>query len=145
MIDIIPGVSTSASALTAERIRMDVISQNVANANTTRTPSGQPYQRQQVTFENVLRQQDQIDNGGSSQPQMVKVARIQSDSRPPRVIYSPGHPDANAQGMVAMPDINIYEEMADLITSSRSYEANLAVVHTGRSMAMQTLSIGKRG
>ncbi len=89
MIDIIPGVSTSASALTAERIRMDVISQNVANANTTRTPSGQPYQRQQVTFENVLRQQDQADGASGSQPQMVKVARIQSDSRPPRMIYSP--------------------------------------------------------
>jgi len=145
MIDFIPGVSTTASALTAERIRMDVISQNIANANTTRTASGQPYQRQQVTFESVLGQQNQSDSASGSQPHMVKVARIQSDSRPPRMIYSPGHPGANAQGMVAMPNINIYEEMADLIASSRSYEANLAVVHTGRSMTMQTLAIGKRG
>lgn len=144
MIDIIPGISTTASALTAERIRMDVISQNIANANTTRTPSGQPYQRQQVTFETALSQQDSMNSASGSQPSLVKVARIQSDSRPPRMIYSPGHPDANAQGMVAMPDINIYEEMADLIASSRTYEANLAVIHTGRSMTMQTLSIGKR-
>ncbi len=145
MIDFIPGLSSTTSALTAERIRLDVIAQNIANANTTRTPSGQPYQRQQVAFETVLSQQDQIDSASNSQPRMVKVARIQSDNRPPRVVYSPGHPDANAQGMVAMPDINIHEEMADLITSSRTYEANLAVVHTGRSMALQTMAIGKRG
>jgi flagellar basal-body rod protein FlgC len=145
MIDLIPGIGSTTSALTAERIRLDMISQNIANANTTRTSSGQPYQRQQVAFETVLSQQDQFGNGGGSQSRMVKVARIQPDTRPPRVIYSPGHPDANAQGMVAMPDINIHEEMADLIASSRSYEANLAVVHMGRSLALQTMAIGKRG
>jgi flagellar basal-body rod protein FlgC len=74
----------------------------------------------------------------------VQIARVQKDSRPPRMIYNPGHPDANAQGMVAMPNINIHEEMVDMIASSRSYEANLAVIKNARTMAMQALSIGKR-
>ncbi len=75
--------------------------------------------------------------------QSVQIARIENDNRPPRMVYNPSHPDANAQGMVAMPDINIHEEMVDMIASSRAYEANLAVVKNPRSMAMQDLSIGK--
>ena len=73
----------------------------------------------------------------------MQIARIQKDPRPPRMVYNPSHPDANAQGMVAMPDINIHEEMVDMIASSRAFEANLAVVKNARTMAMQTLSIGK--
>jgi flagellar basal-body rod protein FlgC len=85
-------------------------------------------------------------NGDSSgaQPQPVQVARIEADNRPPLMVYSPGHPNADKNGMVAMPNINIHEEMADLITSSRSFEANLAVLKNAQAMAMQTLSIGKR-
>lgn len=119
---------------------MDVISENIANANTTRGLDGKPYQRQQVIFEKVLQQAQ--DPMGS--PQAVSVARIEKDHRPARLIYNPGHPDANADGMVAFPDINIHEEMADLIVASRAYEANLAVVKNARAMALQTLSIGKR-
>jgi len=136
MINLIPGINSSSSALDAERIRMEVISQNIANVNTTRDTDGNPYQRKQVVFESVLQQQ-----GGQSQG--VQVASVQTDKRPPRLVFNPGHPDANAAGMVAVPDINIHEEMADLIASSRSFEANLAVVKNGRTMAMQALSIGR--
>ena len=122
---------------------MEVITQNIANANTTHDLDGKPYQRQQVVFESVL---DQQQRAGGADPiaQGVQVARIQKDTRPPRMIFNPGHPEADANGMVAVPDINIHEEMADLIASSRAYEANLAVAKTARAMVLQTLSIGKR-
>jgi flagellar basal-body rod protein FlgC len=142
MISLLTGVDSTASALDAERVRMDVISENIANANITKGVDGKPYQRQEVVFENVLRAQQGSD-GGTSGPEMVRVARIQKDPRPPKLVYNPGHPDADAHGMVAMPDINMHGEMVDLIASSRSYEANLAVVKNARSMAMQALSIAK--
>lgn len=134
------GIQSSASALSAERLRMEVITQNIANANTTHGIDGKPYQRQHVVFQDVLNQAQGVNGSGAHS---VGVGRIEKDSRPARMIYNPGHPDANSDGMVAMPDINIHEEMADLIVSSRAYEANLAVVKNARAMAMQTLSIGK--
>ncbi len=143
MIDFIPGISSTTTALNAERIRMEVISQNIANANTTHDVNGKPYQRQQVVFETVLSQQQLA--GGDTEAQGVRVSRIQKDTRPPQMVYNPGHPDADAHGMVAMPNVNIHEEMADLIVSSRAYEANLAVIRNARSLALQTLSIGKPG
>jgi flagellar basal-body rod protein FlgC len=143
MINLLNGIDTTAAALNAERIRMDVVSQNIANANTTRGLDGKPYQRQQVVFETVLRAQQGSDASGTNL-QSIQTARIEKDHRPPRMIFNPGHPDANAQGMVAMPDINIHEEMVDMITSSRAFEANLAVIKNAKAMAMQTLSIGKR-
>jgi flagellar basal-body rod protein FlgC len=142
MINLLTGIDSTASALDAERIRMDVIAGNIANANVSRGLDGKPYQRQEVVFESVLRAQQSLDSPDSGS-QTVRIARVQKDSRPPRMIYNPGHPDANAQGMVAMPNINIHEEMVDMIASSRSYEANLAVVKNARTMAMQALSIGK--
>jgi flagellar basal-body rod protein FlgC len=142
MIPLMTGINSTSSALHAERVRMEVISQNIANVNTTRGLNGLPYQRQQVVFETML--QDQLAGDGSLSPQAVKVAQIQRDPRPPRLLYDPGHPDANAEGMVAMPDINLHEEMVDLIAASRAYEANLAVVKNARVLALQTLSIGKR-
>jgi len=144
MINILNGIDSTSSALNAERIRMDVVSQNIANVNTTRGLDGKPYTRQQVVFEAVLK--DQLNPAGTAggEPQMVRVAHIEAARRQPRMVYQPGHVDADANGMVAMPDINIYEEMVDLMAASRSYEANLNVVKTARSMALQTLSIGKR-
>lgn len=145
MIELLSGISATSSALNAERVRLEVISQNIANVNTTRGPNGLPYQRQQVVFESVLN--DQLRRSGTIpgfQPQSVRVVGIQQDQRSPRLVYSPNHPDADAQGMLAVPDINIHEEMADLMTASRAYEANLAVVRNSRSMALQTLNIGKR-
>ena len=140
MIQTLTGIDSSSSALAAERVRMEVITQNIANANTVRGLDGKPYQRQQVVFEQAL----QAAQGSGTGPQRVEVARIEKDKSPPRLIFNPGHPDADADGMVAMPNINIHEEMADLIAASRAFEANLAVVKNARAMALQTLSIGKR-
>ncbi|MDB6034179.1 MAG: flgC [Verrucomicrobiales bacterium] len=142
MINILPGVQSTSAALNAERMRLDVISQNIANANTTKAPDGKPYQRQHVVFETVLKQFQPGEDAGVSGT--VQVGRIANDNRPPRLVHNPGHPDADASGMVAMPDINIHEEMVDLIAASRSFEANLAVVKNARALAMQELSIGKR-
>lgn len=144
MINILNGIDSTSSALNAERIRMDVVSQNIANINVTRGLDGKPYQRQQVAFEAVLKEHSGPAGAQDAGPQLVRVARIESSHRQPRMVYQPGHTDADANGMVAMPDINIYEEMVDLMSASRSYEANLSVVKTARSMALQTLSIGKR-
>ncbi len=142
MINLLSGIDSAASALDAERVRMDVVSQNIANVDTTRGPDGKPYQRQQVVFETILQAQQGADAAGLPS-QMLHVSKIQNDSRPPRLVYNPGHPDANAQGMVAMPDINIHEEMVDMIAASRTYEANLAVVKNARTLAMQALAIAK--
>ena len=144
MINILTGIDSTSAALNAERIRMDVVSQNIANVNTTRGPDGRPYQRQQVVFESVLKDQLQAGGGSGSEARLVQIARVESANRPPRMSFQPGHPDADGSGMVAMPDISIHEEMIDLMSASRAYEANLAVVKNARSMAMQTLSIGKR-
>ena len=140
MLDILSGIQSTTAALNAERTRLDVISENIANINTTHGPDGKPYQRQVVVFETALKQA--IEGGG--QVPMLREARIQKDSRPPQLIYEPGHPDADANGMVALPNVNIHEEMADLITASRAFEANLAVVKNARSMALSTLAIGKK-
>ena len=141
MIDLLPGVNLTTAALNAERVRMEVVSQNIANINTTRGLDGKPYQRQHVVFETVLRQAGG-DPGAPSQE--VMVSRIEKDQRPPHLVYEPGHPDADSDGMVAMPDINMHEEMVDLITASRAFEANLAVMKNARSLALQSLAIGKR-
>ncbi len=143
MVQLIPSIESTAAALSAERIRMQVVSQNIANANTTHGPDGNPYQRQTVSFETMLRQQQNSLSGGSVPLSMVQ-ARIGQDPRPPRLVYEPGHPDADENGMVAMPNIDIHEEMVDLIAASRAFEANLAVVKNARNLALQTLAIGKR-
>ncbi|KAB2647402.1 MAG: flagellar basal body rod protein FlgC [Verrucomicrobia bacterium] len=144
MINVLTGITNTSSALEAERVRMEVISQNIANANTTRGVDGLPYKRQQVVFETLLNQKF-TDASGAANPTGIQVARIEKDQRPPRMVFEPGHRDADpTTGMVAYPDINIHEEMADLITAQRAFEANLAVVRNAKAMAMQTLSIGKR-
>ncbi|NOS69281.1 MAG: flagellar basal body rod protein FlgC [Verrucomicrobia bacterium] len=140
MINILSGINSTSSALDAERIRMDVITQNIANSTLTHDVDGKPYQRRQVVFERMLNQQLGADTSAGG----VQVARIIKDPRPPQMIYEPDNPEADARGMVAKPNVNIHEEMADLIAASRSFEANLAVVRNARTMALQTLSIGKR-
>jgi flagellar basal-body rod protein FlgC len=141
MVQILSGIQSTSAALEAERTRLDVISENIANAHTTRGPNGKPYERQVVVFESALQQAIGTDN--RSLTPTLQVARIDKDSRPPILTYEPGHPDADANGMVAMPNINVHEEMADMIAASRAFEANLAVVKNSRAMAMQTLAIGR--
>ncbi len=141
MIQVLTGVQNTAAALSAEQTRLDVISENIANANTTHGVDGKPYQRQVVVFESAL-QKAQSSDGSVSMP-AIRVARIEKDNTPPIKVYDPGNPDADANGMVSSPNININEEMVDMISASRSYEANLAVVKNAHQMAMETLDIGK--
>ena len=142
MIHFIPSLSSTTAALDAERTRLEVIAQNIANSNTTRGLDGRPYQRQKVVFETAL-QRAQAKDGNNVPVSRPQVSRIQKDSRPGPTVYQPGHPDADSNGMVQLPNVNIYEEMADMIVASRTYDANVAVFKNGRAMAMQALSIGK--
>jgi flagellar basal-body rod protein FlgC len=140
MIQILTGIQNTSAALDAEHTRLDVISQNIANAHTTHDVDGQPYQRRVVVFDTVMKNAMGGDESGNLPTQ---VARIEKDNRPALQVYDPGNPEADARGMVALPNINIHEEMADMISASRTFEANLAVVKNARSMAMQTLQMGK--
>lgn len=142
-MNLISGVDVTASALNAQKLRLDIVAQNIANAETTRTPEGGPYQRQVVSFETELvKQQGNGDDGGRAL-ETVKVAGISADPTPGQRVYNPQHPDAGADGMVTMPNVNLAFEMVDLITASRAYEANLSVVKNGKQMAEKALEIGK--
>jgi flagellar basal-body rod protein FlgC len=148
---IFDAIDISASGLSAERLRMDVTAENLANAQTTRGPNGGPYQRREVVLQtaqpNGFATQLAAATGGmpgtgSSQPGGgVQVAAIVGDPTPPRRIYDPGHPDANAQGYVLMPNVNPVTEMVDLIASSRSYEANVTAMQTAKSMFSKTFDL----
>ena len=139
-MNLISGIDVSASALTAQKTRLDVVAQNIANAQTTRTASGGPYERQVVSFETQLVRSQ---GSGGAALQSVKVAQVTTDHTPGQQVYNPQHPDASADGLVTMPNVNLSMEMVDLITASRTYEANLSVVKNARQMAMRTLEIGK--
>jgi flagellar basal-body rod protein FlgC len=137
-------IDVAASGMTAERLRLDVISNNIANVNTSRTSDGGPYRRQFVVFE--PRQGDgSFTMAFNRQLQLngVKVTGIKKDDSPPRMVYEPGHPDADADGYVKMPNINIITEMVDMMTASRAYEANVTSVNVAKSMMLKALEIGK--
>jgi flagellar basal-body rod protein FlgC len=143
---ILDSLSISASALTAERTRMDVTAENLANAQTTRTQDGGAYRRKVV----VLAQDGDVASSfgaqlgkamGSTTGGGVKVAGITEDTTPLKTVYDPGHPDADAEGYVAMPNVNPVTEMVDLISASRAYEANVTSIQTAKSMWAKTLDI----
>jgi flagellar basal-body rod protein FlgC len=135
----------AASGLTAERLRMDVTAENLANAQTTRTASGQPYQRQEVVLQQVGGFGATLRGaiGGTPVAGGVQVTGIVNDPTPDKLVYDPGHPDANAQGYVRMPNVNPVTEMVDLISESRSYEANVTAMQTAKSMYTKTLELLK--
>lgn len=144
------GFDISASALSAQRLRMDVISSNIANAETTRgsfiNGQFQPYKRKMVvmepmqqSFSSVLTQQ----LNGNSAAQGVKVTKIKEDPSPNKLIYNPTHPDADANGYVNMPNVDVTKEMVDMIAATRSYEANVTVLNAAKSMFVKALEIGK--
>ncbi len=142
-MDLFRNFEISASALTAERLRMDLISDNIANANTTRTKEGGPYQRKVPVFAEVLDESVGRDGKLNSRPAGVKVQRIQPDGKPPRLVYDPSHPDANADGYVAYPDINPVVEMVNLISASRSYEANITAFNASKDIFRASLDLAK--
>ena len=137
-MNLISGVDVSASALNAQRTRLDVVAQNIANAHTTRGADGRAYQRQIVSFETELMNR----STGGSMPG-IRVSGITHDLSPGQQVNDPQHPDADAEGMVTMPNVNLAFEMVDLITASRAYEANLSVVRNAKQMAMKAIKIGK--
>ena len=136
-MNVLSATAITASALEAEKMRVDITSQNIANAHTTQGLDGKPYQRRVVAFESVLNQEM------GQNMQGVHISEIKRDQTPGEVIYNPEHPHADKDGNVQMPNVNIAYEMVDMVTASRSYEANLAVVRNARQMANQALSIGR--
>jgi flagellar basal-body rod protein FlgC len=128
--DLFKAIGISGSGLRAEWVRMQVIANNLANADTTETPEGGPYRRQHVVFATVLNEM----NG-------VQVRGIVSSNAPPRMVFNPGHPDANAEGFVAMPNVEPPEEMVDMLMASRAYEANLAAMHNFRQICEETIKL----
>ena len=145
-MDFFNSINISSSALSAERTRMNLISSNLANANASRTPEGGPYKRKDAVFtatplENSFNRA--LDGATAQQVRRVEVSQIVEDQNPPRLQYDPGHPDADPQGYVAMPNVNVVEEMADMIGATRAYEANVTAVQAAKSMALKTLEIGR--
>jgi len=144
MNNLFKAMDISASALTAQRFRMDVIAENIANINTTRTANGQPYRRKTVVLQQrgpsfadyMGKAMNNIGNG-------VKVAAVLEDPSPFKLVYDPTHPDANEDGYVQMPNVDIVKEMVDLISASRSYEANVTALNAFKNIAMKSLEIGR--
>jgi flagellar basal-body rod protein FlgC len=136
----------SASGLQAQRLRMNIISSNLANLQSTRTTEGGPYRRKEVIFTSTPLHESSFGAAlrqASGSLQRVQVTDVVEDSRAPQLVYNPGHPDANAQGFVAMPNINLMEEMVNLMTATRSYEANVTVLDAAKNMALKALEIGQ--
>lgn len=140
----------SMTGLSAQRLRMDVIASNVANIETTRTPEGGPYLRRQVIFRSQAGTGVQpasfrsaLVNAGASVGQGVAVTNIATNADAVREVYDPDHPDADANGMVAYPDIDVVTEMTDMLSATRAYEANVTVLNATKSMALRALQIGR--
>ncbi|MDW7651573.1 MAG: flagellar basal body rod protein FlgC [Bacillota bacterium] len=133
---IFQAMQTSSSGLTAERFRLDLIANNIANAHTTRTEDGGPFRRKSAIFTETL---DRAKGTG----QGVKVLAVTEDKSDPRLVYEPEHPDANAEGYVAYPNVNIVQEMVDMITATRAYEANVTSLNASKSMFLKALEIGR--
>jgi flagellar basal-body rod protein FlgC len=138
-------IDISASGLTADRTRMDVTAENLANAETTRGANGQPYQRQEVVLQQIGGFGAALAGAMGRTPAAggVQVAGIVNDPTPNQLVYDPGNPDANAQGYVRMPNVNPVTEMVDLIDESRSYESDVTAMQTSKSMYEKTLDLLK--
>jgi flagellar basal-body rod protein FlgC len=146
-------INTASSGLTAQRLRLDVIANNIANANTTRTAEGGPFRRSRVIFRPRVEQPywkspflpEAMENGVGKG---VRVVKIEEDmDKDPKLVYDPTHPDAiksgPRKGYVEMPNVNVVEEMVDMISASRSYEANIALINGSKSMFLKALEIGR--
>ncbi len=129
----------SASGIYAQRVRMDAIANNIANADSTRTPEGGPYRRQRVVFRAVY--EDAV--GNRSIPAGVSVVGVVEDPTDYRLVLQPGHPDADANGYVRMPNVNVVEEMVDMISATRAYEANVTALNAAKSMISSAIDIGR--
>ncbi|HOF58690.1 MAG TPA: flagellar basal body rod protein FlgC [Syntrophorhabdaceae bacterium] len=144
MGNILDILKVSASGMKAQRIRMEVIATNLANVHTTRTEEGGPYTKKDVVFSSAdVSEGDSFDSVLSKKIEGVKVDNIVNSTKHFERVYDPGHPDADKEGYVTNPNVNLMEEMSDMISATRSYEANINVINTAKEMFMKTLEIGK--
>lgn len=143
-MDLLTSLKISSSGMSLQRTRMNTISSNLANINTTRTPEGGPYRRKMVVAEAVPVKSGSFDKALGDTLKEVQVVRIKEDKSEPRLVYDPSHPDADERGYVAMPNVNMMEEMLDMINASRSYEANAMAISNAKQMATRALEIGRR-
>lgn len=136
----------SSSGLSAQRVRMNIVSSNLANAQTTRTPNGGPYKKQDVVFSSQpigSPFEDMLSDQLNSNLKKVKVVDIYQDQKEPKKIYNPTHADADVEGYVKMPNIQVMTEMVNMITATRAYEANVTAFNETKSMAEKALEIGR--
>lgn len=147
MSDFLSGFRIGGSGMSAQRQRMNSISSNMANINTTKTPEGGPYRRKDVVFESMPDAKSFGDIVGVNDPQgdysRVQVTDVVYDKKAPLMKYEPNHPDANDDGFVAYPNINLMEEMTNMLQASRSYEANVQAIQATKDMALSALEIGR--
>ena len=140
MSSLIQAMKIAGTSLRAQRSRMNTISSNLANAETTKTPDGGPYKRLDPVFQAVpMRFDEHLGQLGAVEE--VEVGAIVEDQKPARLVYDPGHPDANANGYVAMPNVNVVQEMVDMVSASRSYEASTSSIKAAKNMARAALEI----
>jgi len=138
-------MSISASALTATRLRMDVITENMANSSTTRTANGEPYRRKYVVFQERTSDRDfaSFFNRARKAPGGVRVIHIGEDQSEFKYDYNPTHPDADENGYVRLPNVEVVQEMVDMMAAVRAYEANITALNAFKDMVVKTLEIGK--
>jgi flagellar basal-body rod protein FlgC len=143
-MDIFNTFKIAGSALRAQSLRLNTISSNLANVETTSTPEGGPYKKKSVHFQSSpLSFQQQLDGNMKNAVQGVEVTKIVEDKTAPRKVYNPSHPDANPDGYVEMPNINTLEEMVDMMSATRSYQANVTAIKMAKRMALKALEIGR--
>lgn len=145
-MDFFSSMRVSASALEAQTKRMNTISSNLANAETTETSEGGPYRRKMPVFAAETQREnfgEILENAMDENVQGVRVTEIMDDPSPPRMVFNPKHPHANADGYVALPNVNTIQETADMISAQRSYEANVTAINAAKAMAQKGLEIGK--
>lgn len=145
-MDLSTSMRISSSGLTAQRQRLNTISSNLANINTTRTPEGGPYRRKDVVFEAIADARnfgELVTQSPNSDYQRVQVSDVVVDRKAPLLKYEPDHPDANPDGYVAYPNINLMEEMTNMIQATRAYEANVSAMQASKDMALSALDIGR--
>ena len=144
-MDFLSAMKIGASGLTAQRLRMDTIASNLANVETTRTPEGGPYKRKDVMFTALPLNEfsTKLNNALTDQVRKVAVTEVVEDQSPPTMVFNPNHPDANTEGYVAMPNINLMEEMVNLMNATRSFEANIQSINAAKSMALRAIDLGR--
>ncbi len=143
-MDLFTTFEIASSALKAQRIRLNTISSNIANAETTSTPEGGPYRKKSVYFESTsIPFREHLSTSIKDAAHGVRVARIIEDRDPGRKVYDPTHPDADPEGYVEMPNISVLKEMVDMMSATRSYEANTTTIKSAKRMALKALEIGR--